>query len=251
MNVQGELFPTPAAPAPAKTKPAKTKMTGKSVCICGHFRADHHIGSPQQHDGGWYCLLEHCAFTRFQNGILTVCQCPGFQLTAGALLKRKMPSADTWDRCLSCTHIRGNHCTAHRPRKSKPAKPRPCENCEFLRPERYWGKDCPKCQHWSKQEWKAKLAAQLKAERTEPVWFGFSFEGQPYCCQHVDPANPGGDVRCDSSACAWSSDGENFCSCQEYKSPWVRPKAPPKPRQKKAISPAQIGLFPTPETKEK
>jgi len=227
MSTQGELFPTAAIPGPTAPAPkTKTKLTARSVCLCGHERRAHHIGAPKQHDGGWYCLQEHCAYTTYRDGVFTECQCPGFQLTATAPLKRKRPSAGDYDPCATCHHIRGHHCTPHPLREKKAPAPMPCEDCSLLRSERYWGRNCPRCGYWSKQEWKARRAAEWKAAGTRPKWLGFEFEGRIGHCKHVDESNPTGDVRCDSSACAWSDDGVTFCSCQKYKSPWAKAAKP-------------------------
>jgi hypothetical protein len=256
---QLELFPASAVPATRRTRKSvkaavaapKRKATAKDACICGHLRKEHCSGASESHTtpyGTFWCLYSHCLRGGYVNGEFIPCDCFAFRLHAADVPKMKRPRCGDYDLCLSCSHIRGHHCTPHLPRKEKALVPRPCENCGCLRSERYWGRDCPKCRHWSKPEWKAKLAATLKQERTRPPWLGFEFGGEVYRCQHVNESDPALPVRCNTSACASSDDGKTFCPCTKYRSPWARAGKPATRRRSTKPCSASGDLFPTAET---
>jgi hypothetical protein len=127
--------------------------------------------------------------------------------------------------CKTCGHWRSHHCTARKqPREPRPVEPRACERCGYARTEEYWGRNCPKCRHWSKREWKAKLAAELKKEKAARRWFGFADEkGEVARCQHTP--NDGADYRCSSTSCAEGDESTGqFCPCAKFINPLAKPR---------------------------
>jgi hypothetical protein len=58
-------------------------------------------------------------------------------------------------------------------------------------------------------------------------------DGMSYGCRHFDLANP--SCQCDSTGCSATPDGKNFCDCEKFVNPWLRPnkRVAAKPRKKR------------------
>jgi hypothetical protein len=122
--------------------------------------------------------------------------------------------------CKNCGHWRSRHCTKRIVRKPKTgAKPR---RAKFV------------------------ISDSGAVLREEDKWRGFADEsGHAAPCRHT-PEDPSINYACNSTACAFVVDDENFCSCQKFVSPYIRPSALPlKSRSKKAE--IQAELFPSGE----
>ncbi len=105
------------APAVADAGTPGKKVSGRTVCLCGHKRTGHCTGNPKLHENGW-CRFEHCECSTWDGKEMRPCACAAFQAFEGAPVKQKHPKADDWTKCQSCGHRKADHCTKAKPGKA-------------------------------------------------------------------------------------------------------------------------------------
>jgi hypothetical protein len=107
---------------------------------------------------------------------------------------------------------------------------------------------CKKCGH--ARDWHCKAHKATKI-RKPGEWEGFTRNGRAAACQHTTMEFW---YRCNSTSCA-TDDGKEFCPCEKFVNPWLRPKrrpigkTPHKPRKKK-VGFASRTLFPLARTED-
>jgi hypothetical protein len=168
------------------------KITMGTLCVCGHPRGDHHT------DPKFHWPMEDGAFGQFT--------------------------------CIT------EHCTCGiRVIGENRHEPCPClyffapgveKAPVFKRPSADDYSPCLNCGHWKNHHCKVRKPSKTKTKPWEsPAWTGFEINGVPYQCRHTAPdASP---YRCTSTSCSFSADGEHFCECPKFVSPYSRPRTKP------------------------
>ncbi len=99
---------------------AKTKVSGKTVCDCGHWRSVHCLGNPRWHtpEGKpfFWCITEHCLA-----GGAVACECEAFRTSHNQIPKIKRHKAHDYTPCAdpACGHWKIDHCIKQKPGKAQ------------------------------------------------------------------------------------------------------------------------------------
>jgi hypothetical protein len=192
----------PVTVAPKAQPVTAQKISGRTVCLCGHRRANHCLGRSRLHTpvtGSYWCQFEHCEGQRMIAGVMVACDCPAFRVSENATPKPKQPKADDYTPCANpaCGHWRLHHCKIRRPSKAKVPKRRA-------------------------------TAYTDNGMAVGPKWEGFEVNGEPLRCKHVPAPDPTLPYRCTSTSCAEGDETTGiFCSCEKFQNPFARPRATP------------------------
>ncbi len=188
----------------------KSKVGPNTPCIdCGHKRSDHHT-TPEPHfaDGEW-------------NYYCITAHCAIFSYKDGLS-----------EPC-NCLHFR-----AHETDVPKFTRPHvgDYDRCANLA-----------CGHWKIDHCtKKKPGAVSRLKPGETAYRILSKpDGMAYGCKHFSPTDTA--CQCNSTSCAATEDGKEFCACEKFISPLLRaraktPKAPAEPRAARKAGKKKTGF---------